>query len=99
MELLWDGGPPCAKVGAQDDVGMEKVDEAVELAPSGCPEEGVDHFTLTSEIGVGSRNLGALDAAACPAGELSRRLRRSPDHRSDLLEGQLEHIVEHEREP
>ena len=92
-------GAPGAEVGSQHDVGVEQRDEGVEVAPARCQEEGVDHVSLTGEIGVGSRYLGAFDAAPGPAGELPRRRRGSTDHRRDLLEGQLEHVVEHEREP
>ena len=49
------GGAPGAEVGSQHDVGIEQRDEGVEVAPARGREEGVDHLSLTSEIGVGSR--------------------------------------------
>ena len=92
-------GPPGAGVDAQHDVGVEHGDEGVEIAPTRRQEEGVDHLALTREIGVGRRYVGALHAASGPAGELPRRRGGPTDHRGDLLERQLEHVMEHERQP
>ena len=65
--------------------------------PSRC-EEGADDLTLTRKIRVGRRGR-ALDPSTCATGELPRRGRGPADYRGDLLEGQVEHVVEHERQP
>jgi hypothetical protein len=43
--------------------------------------------------------VGALDAAAGTARELPRRRRRASHDRRDVVEGQVEHIVQDERDP
>ena len=99
VEHLGGGWSPAAIVGAENDIGIEKRNKALELTATGCAEEGVDHLPLPSKIRIWSRQLRPLDSAPRPARELSCCLGRSPDHRSDLGEGHLEHVVEHEREP
>ena len=66
-------GAPGAPVGAQDDVGIEQGDKGIEIASTRSREEGVNHISLTSELGVRGRHVGALHATTCPAGELPRR--------------------------
>jgi hypothetical protein len=92
------GAVLCAEVGSQHDVGMEDRQESIEIAFVGRLEERVDDLALTGQVGVGHRNLGALDATARSARELSGRDRCTTDHRPDLVEGKLEHVVEHECE-
>jgi hypothetical protein len=53
---------------------------------------------LLSEVAVGNRRC-SLHAAAGAAGELAGRGRGAPHDRGDLVEGNGEHIVQHEREP
>ena len=43
--------------------------------------------------------IGPLHATACAARELAGGCRGAPNDRSDLIEGQIEHIVQHERDP
>src|SRR5712692_5960793 len=93
------GGTPRASVSSQDNVGIEQSYEGVEVAGARCFEEGVDHLSLASEISVRSRYLRTLDTSSRPAGELSCCCGRSSDHGGDLIEGQLEHVVEHEGQP
>jgi uncharacterized protein YbjT (DUF2867 family) len=90
-------GAPGAKVGSQHHVGIEQGEEGVEIAAT--REESVDHRSLTSEVGIRNRYVGAPHAASCPARQLSRRRRGAADHGCDLLERQLEHVLEDERQP
>jgi hypothetical protein len=39
------------------------------------------------------------DPAPCPAGQLPGGLGRAAEHRGDLAEGNVEHVVQHERDP
>jgi hypothetical protein len=86
------------RVDAQDDIRIEHGHEGVEVAPARGSEEGVDRRALTSEIAVRNADVCALDASSCTARDLSRRHRGPTDHVGDLLEGQLEQVVEHERQ-
>ena len=88
-----------AEVLAQNDIRIEHRDESIEITAARGREEGIDHLALTRQVGIGSGDLGALDPAPGPAGELSRRLGRPIDHRRDLVERQLEHVMEDEGEP
>ena len=99
MNHLGCRGPPAAKIGAQYNIGIQDCDQRIEIATPGCAKEGVDHLALPSKIRIRSRYLDALDTSPCPAGELSGRRRRSIDHGSDFIEGQPEHVMEHERKP
>jgi len=87
-----------AVIGPQHHVGVEQRDERVEVAATRGAEEGVDDDALTREIGIRGPEVRALHASSGATRELSRRDRRSADHRPDLVERQLEHVVEHERE-
>ena len=85
---------PRAVVRAQDDVGVEELEQPAEVAVAAGGDEGVD------DLAVGGRGVavGSLDAAAGPGGELAGRGRRAVDDRGDVLEGHREDVVEHERE-
>ena len=87
-----------ATVGAQHDIGIEHRDERVEVALAGSGEEGVDHLSLTGEVGVGNGRR-ALHPAPGPARQLPGRVRRPPHDRGDLVERHGEHVVQHERQP
>ena len=54
--------------------------------------------SLRFHVGVRGRGR-SLDAAACAAGQLARRVRGPLDDGRDLLEGQVEDVVQHERDP
>ena len=83
-----------AEVGPQHDVRVQHGDQRVEVTTASCQEEGVDNCTLTSEVGI--RYFGAPYPTSRPARELPGRRRGSIDHRSDLLEWQVEHVMENE---
>ena len=89
----------CAEVFAQDDVWIEDRDKPIEVTATRRRKEGIDDRALTGQVRVRSGNVGTLDPTPGPAGELPRRLGRSIDHRRDLVERQLEHVVEDEGEP
>jgi hypothetical protein len=84
-----------AGVGAEHDIGVQHLEQRLEVPFTRGGEEGVDDFTLTAEAGVGDRGL-LLDAAGA-AGELPCRGRRAFDDRGDLVEGDGEHVVQNER--
>ena len=85
---------PAAVVSAQDDVGVEELEQPAEVAVAAGGDEGVD------DLAVGGRGVavGSLHAAAGPGGELTGRGRRAVDDRGDVLEGHREDVVEDERE-
>lgn len=56
-----------------------------------------DDLSLSGEIGVGSRG-STLYPTPRPTVELPRRDRRAPHHWGDLIERQVEHVVEDERQ-
>jgi hypothetical protein len=97
-------GPPWRRlragteVGSQHDVGIENVDEGVEVAGTGRPEEGVDYRSLAGEVGLRNPEIRSLHTATGPAGELPCGRWSSTDRGSDLVERQLEHVVQDERE-
>jgi hypothetical protein len=82
------------EVGPQHDVRVEYGDQRIEVTAASCQEEGVDNRALTNEVGIW--DLGTSYPTPCPAGELPGGSRGSIDHRSDLLEWQLEHVMENE---
>src|SRR5258706_856395 len=91
-------GNVSACVDSHHDIGIEQVDESAEITLTRSQKEGVHYVALTSEIGVWNRYIGAPHAAPCSAGKLPRRHRGPTNHGGYLLEGQLEHIVEDERQ-
>ena len=60
-------------VGPDHDVGVEHGEQGLEVAVARGGQEGVDHFALALEVGVGD-GLLALDAPAGAAGQLAGRL-------------------------
>ena len=85
-------------VDAQDDVGVEHLQERLEVACAGGRQEGVDDLALTAEVGVGPRRRAA-HAPPGAARQLPRGLGCAVDDRRDLVEGNGEHVVQHEGEP
>ncbi len=92
-----DLGDTRAAVRAYDDLRVEDRDQRVEVALPRGGEVGVDDGALASEVGLRWRRCAA-DAAARTARELPGRLGRALDESGDLIEGDLEHVVEHEGE-
>jgi hypothetical protein len=86
----------CA-IGAEQDVWVEHREKRVEVTGARGSEEGVDKFALAGEIGVGHRRRSP-HPAACAARELPCRGRGAAHDGSDLVEGNGERIVQHERE-
>ena len=85
-------------IGAEYDVGVKDGEEGFEVTATGGGEEGVHNFSLTVEIGA-ARGVCSLDTAACAARELPCRGGGTSDDGSDVVEGQVEHVVQHEGEP
>ncbi|EID81646.1 hypothetical protein W59_02174 [Rhodococcus opacus RKJ300 = JCM 13270] len=103
--LLADGagsahgrGSVSAAVCPQDDVRVEQGEEVVEPAGPRGGHERLDHLALPGRVGIrnGPR---PLDAAARAARELTGRGGGASGDRGDLVEGQGEHVVQHECEP
>jgi hypothetical protein len=88
-----------ARIGAQDHPGVEHRDQGIEVAASRGREERVDHLALTGQVGVWVRHSGALDPAPGAAGQLPDRRRGSARQARDVLERQVEHVVQDERQP
>src|SRR5215211_597286 len=82
----------------QDDIRIEHRHEPIEVAVTRSRQKRVDNLMLRFEVRVGLGSLGA-HASARPAGELARCLGGATDDRRDLVEGQGEDVVQHEREP
>src|SRR5207245_2334856 len=74
-----------AAVRSEDYLRVEHRYEGREVAAASGGEEGIDHFSLTTAIGVGSHRR-SLHSAAAPARKLSRSGRRAPHDRRDLVE-------------
>ena len=85
-------------IGAEHDVGVEHRQQPLEIAAARSREKCIDDLLLPAEISI-RRRRRSLHAAAGAAGELPRRGGRAADDRRDLLEGDGEHIVQHEGEP
>jgi hypothetical protein len=95
---LGGGGSSAAKVGAQYDIGIQYCDKGIKKrlrAPHGRRRRPP---RVAGQVMIRGRYVDAPDTPPCPASELSGCRWRSIDHGSDLVEGQPEHIVEHERQ-
>jgi hypothetical protein len=66
--------------------------------PPGRPPQNNPRFVVTNPTGVGNRGR-SLPSAARAARELPCRGRGASHDGDDLVEGQVEHIVQHERDP
>ncbi len=86
-----------AALGPQDDVRIEHRDKPLEVALPRGRQEGLDHLTLGADVGIGVRGCGPHPPAGA-AGKLTHGLGRAIDDRGDLVEGDREHVVQHERE-
>jgi hypothetical protein len=103
--LLADGagsaherGSVRAAVGPQDDVRVEQREEVVEPAAPRGGHECLDDLALPGQVGIRNRPR-TLDAAARAARRLTGRGGGASGDRGDLVEGQGEHVVQHECEP
>jgi hypothetical protein len=74
-----------------------RVTQCIEFAATSRGEEGVDHLLLTCNVLISCGKNGSLYLSGCSAGQLPARGGAALNHERDLLEGQVEHIVEHER--
>lgn len=79
------------------DVWVEHRKQRVEVALVRGNQEGVDSFSLAREIGIGNRVRG-LHPAACVTGKLPCCRGRAANNMSDLPEGRIEHVVQHEHD-
>jgi hypothetical protein len=85
-------------VGAEDDIRVEQLHQRFEVTRAGRGQERCDDLSLTGRIRVRQRDR-ALDAAPGAARKLPRPAGGSPDDGRDLVEGHIEHVVQHEGEP
>jgi hypothetical protein len=84
-------------VGSEDHLPVEDSDEPVEIAVLRSRPKGLDHPSLNFRVGSGS-GVARLNAAACAAGKLPGRIGGALEDSSDLLEGDAEDIMQHERD-
>ncbi len=84
-------------VDPQFDLGVENLQERVEVAVACRGEERFDHRLLSSEVGVGFRR--AAHAPSCSTGELLSRSFRTLEDTCDFREGHAEDVVEYKSEP
>jgi hypothetical protein len=94
-----DLGPGGAAVRPEQRVGVEDGDQVGQVAAPGGGEERVDDAALGGRIRVSARRPRAAHPPAGPACELPGGGRRPVDQRRDLLEGQVEQVMQDEREP
>ncbi len=85
-------------VGSEHDLGVEHGEQRGEVTAARGSEEGVDQLSLAGDVGAASGSR-SLHAAACAARELPCRGRGAAHDRGDLVEAQVEHVVQHERDP
>ena len=64
-----------------------------------CPEEGVDETRLAEPVWSDDRWSASRTRRRALTRQLARRCGGSPDDRGDLLEGDGEQVVQHERDP
>ena len=83
--------------GAEFGVGGEQGEQRRQVAGPGGGEEGIDHGTITASSRVRLPGHDA-HAAASAAREHLHRVGRATQHVGDLAEGQIEDVVEHERD-
>ena len=81
----------------ENDIGIQHGEQAGEIAVARGGEEGGDHALAPLVIG-GRRIRQALHAAAGAARELAGGDGRALDNATDLREGHVEHVVQHEGE-
>ena len=81
----------------QFDLGIEDVQERIEVAITRRGEERVDDLPLSHDIRVGLRS--ALHAPSRAAGELLSRRFGTVESRGDVREWHRKDIVQHEGEP
>ena len=79
-------------------VGIEQLEQRVEVPGTGRREERVHELLLAVQVGVGL-GVRAPDAPTCPACQLAGRRRRAIDNRRDLLERDPEHVVKNVCKP
>ena len=78
----------------EDHVRVEYLQQRLEIAAPGGGQEGVHHTALQGDVTIWLR--GRLHPAACPAGELTDRLRGPVHDLGNVVEGYGEHIVQDE---
>ena len=91
--------PGGAAVRAEHGVGVEHRDERSQVPAPGGGEERLDNLPLSGGIDLAIGGMRAPHPPASPARELAGGGGGAIDQGSDLLEGQVEHVVQHEREP
>src|SRR6266571_3511300 len=82
---------------SEHDVRVEQGEKRVKVTGARGGEEGVDHFSLVGEIGVGNR-CHSSHTAARAARELPCCSRGALHYSRNLVEGHGKDVVQHERE-
>ena len=92
-----DGGQRPAQVCPTHNRGVEQWEQRPNVAARAGGDERVDDAPLLGWVdGKARRTRLLLDALACAARELAAGRNRAADHRRHLLEGEVEHVVQHE---
>ena len=89
----------AAAVGCADDVRVEHAEQRFEIALAPGGANALDDPRLLLVASAGKRGRAVRDVAAGAGGELADRRRRAADDLRDLVEGEPEHVVQHERGP
>ena len=87
-----------ARVGPPGDLRVEHLEQCLQVALVRRADEPFDDQPQLDPVHLEPRRAHLrLHAPARPAGELPARRRRPPDDGADRLEGETEHVVQHER--
>ena len=84
-------------VAAQHDIRIEQLDERGKVAKSRRRKERLNEPGLLDPI-CSVIGFGVLSTSSRPARQLARRRGVAPDDRRDVLKGDREHVVQHERD-
>ena len=82
----------------EDDVGVEYLEQCLEVSGPGGSQEGVHQTALLRQFGV-RRGDGVAHPAPRTAGELAGGVRRPARDGADLGEGHAEHVMQDEGDP
>ncbi len=99
MEDTWNTRAVRAEIRAEHHVRIEHRDQAAEVARARGGKESVHDLSLPALVLIRCGDACHLHAPSRPTRELPRGRRRLLDHGCDLLKGQLEHVVQDERQP
>ena len=86
-------------VGAQHDLRVKELNQRRHVPGPGGGEKRVDHRLLRGNGTLRLVRARRPDPVPRPARQLPGGFRRAVEHRGDLTEREVEHVVQHERDP